>query len=521
MARAGRGARSGLTLDQRRIVLAAVIVQLGILTLTSSLNYVLPAMVSDFQATSSEEAVCRQISSIASLFVVFIAGVLGPRLGERKVIMASAAIFILGSLIVAAAPSMAVVTLGLLIANVGKAVILVVALALLTAKIQDQDGRATAFATISTAVPIAYLVMPIVAGALVSGVGWRSVALIWALCGLAAMGAAARLLPKDGVSQETGEMWTPALAGVVLATGVEFVSVMSEGGQALEAAGMGIVSACALGVLFVVHRRMKNPSLSLAPLRQGGVLLLLCIVILFSFTNLYYYNTLLYEICYGYSALGAAVLMIPTQCGSIVGAIAVRKLLQKRGVTFTGAVMMALMGLMMMLAATVNLDSPLAWPVVLVSLYALASVGAFVALTNAVMNLAQPGEEGAASSFKTAASNIGVTLGIALMTTVVVFTGTVTMRGEMTSSGETETDASQAAWSILEGTEPVDAADLYGIPVKQSVQIQQQDKVAFVAAYQAQGVVGGFIILATALLFFIERRRHERRQVPASTSRSG
>ena len=510
--RGHEGNSTSLTTDQRRVVIAVVIAQLGILTLTASLNYVLPAMVSDFQATASEEAACRQISSIASLLVVFIAGVLGPRLGERKVLMASAALFVVGSLIVAVAPAMVVVTLGLFIANVGKAILIVVVLALLTAKIRDEDGRATAFAMIATAVPMAYLVMPLVAGALVSSVGWRWVALIWVLCGLVAMGAIVRLLPKDGVLHEAGEMWTPALAGLALASGVQFISVYSEDGWTSEVAVLAITCVVSLVVLFAVYRRIKTPSLSIEPLRHGGLLLLLIIVILFSFTNLYYYNTLLYEISYGYSALGAAVIMIPTQCGSILGAVVARKLLHMRGITFTGGSMMILLGLTMLLAATVNLNTPLIWPVILVSFYALASVAAFVALTNGVMNLAQPGDEGAASAYKTAAGNVGGALGIALMTGVVLLAGTTAWKSEAAKTGDTSSASEQAAWSILEGTQPMDASSLYGIPIGESAAIAEEDKVAFMAAYQAQAIVGGVIVLLTTVLFFAVRRRHERSQ---------
>lgn len=514
MARVHKNAKVVLPDDQRRLVLGVALAQLTLLSLSASLNYVLPSMVAEFQASSEQEALCRQASSLASLLVVFVAGILGPRLGDRRVLLWSAALFSVGCLVVAVAPSMTVVTVGLLVANAGKAVLVVVALAFLAAKIQDADGRATAFATISCLVPIAYLVMPLVSGAIVANVGWRPVAVIWVLCGLASMAAIARFLPGGAATSQGGEMLTPALAGLVLATGVQFIDTLS-GGLDTQSITWGVLCAVSVIALVVAYRRSANPSLSLHPLRHGGFVLLLIIVILFSFANLYYYNTVLYQVCFGYSALGAAVIMIPTQLGSIFGAIVARSLLQRRGITATGTSMIGLMGIALLLTVTVDLQSPLWWPVVLVTLYAVASVAAFVALTNAVMNLAEPGDEGQSSSYKSAASNIGGAVGIALMTAVMTLVGITAMSNEMASSGDGSQQDVQAAWSILYGTAPADASDVYGIPISETASLQEEDRVAYLDAYHAQGLVGGGLSLLTAWLFFITRRRH---QVPRKAS---
>ncbi len=516
-----KASTSSLAPDQRRLVIGIAIAQVTLLSLSASLNYVLPAIVEDFQASPEDESLCRQISSIASLLVVFLAGVLGERLGERRVLFVSATLFALGSVLVALAPSMSVVTLGMLIANVGKAVLVVVALAMLASRISDPDGRATAFATISSLVPVAYLLMPLMAGAIVEQVGWRWVAGIWVLCGLVSMGAIARLLPKDGPSLTSGEMWTPALAGLVLATAVQFVSDVTADGLNSATIGYGVVCLGACVILVLAYRRLSAPTLSLAPLRHGGVVLLLIVVILFSFTNLFYYSTLLYQVVYGYSAFGAAVLMVPTQVCSILGAIVARKLLQRRGIAFTGTGMISLLGVALLATVIVSVDSSILVPIVVVSTYALASIAAFVALTNAIMNLAVPGDEGVTASYKSAASNFGGAVGIAVMTVVVTFAGTASMQHQMEAAGMTSEEAQQAGWAMIQGTSPEDAADLYGIPLDEAQTIDAQEKVAFVDAYKAQGIVGGLISLLTAAVFYASRRRYEHLAEAPGTAHSG
>lgn len=496
--------------DDRRLVLGAAVAQVALLSLTAGLNYMLPDMIASFDASQQQAEVARQASSIAALLVVFVAGVLGQRLGERRVIVAAAALFFLGSVVVAIAPSMMVATVGLLIANVGKAVVSVVVLALLSSRIRDPDGRATAFATLSTLTPVAYIVMPVLAGALVTGAGWRSVALVWALCGGLSIAAGWRLLPRDGATGATGEMWTPALAGVALAAGVQFVgSIRDDGWTATTVVLLGIAILASIA-LVVVYRVLHSPSLSLQPLRRGGLALLFIVLILFSFANLYYYSMLLFEIVYGFTALGAAILMIPAQLGAMLGALVARKLLQRNGVTVAGSCGILAMGAVMILAATMRPGWPLILPVLLVTAYSVASVCSFVSLTNAIMDLAEPGTEGETSSYRSAAANIGAAIGVAIMTSLVTLAGTASLQAQSQEQGIPVDTTSEAVWALIDGTSPDAVSSEYGIPMDQVTQISDMEKVAFVDSYRAQAVGGGVIALLSGALFYATRRRQER-----------
>lgn len=502
---------TALAPEQRTLVLGVAVAQLMILSISASLNYMLPAMVAEFGASEEESQLLRQVSSLAALLVVFLAGVMGERLGDRRVMVGSALLFVVGSVLVAIAPSMHVATLGLLLANVGKAVISVLALAMLAARISDPDGRATAFATVSSLVPIAYLIMPIVAGALVSGIGWRWVAVAWSICGLVALWAIRFQLPRDGVrTGGSGEMWTPALAGLALAVGVQFVGDFHDEGWTTATITYVVVFVLCMIALVVLYRRLSNPSLSLAPLRHGGLMLLFLVLILFSFANLYYYSTLLYQIVYGYSALGAAIVMIPAQLCSIAGAVVARKLLQRKGISFTGTSMITAMGCILTLGVLMQADFPLVVPVILVSAYAVVSVAAYVAMTNAIMNLAEKGREGETSSYRSAASNVGSALGVAVMTSVVSLAGLTSMNNQLAEAGMSASEVSDAAWALLDGSSPQSVSDQYGISTAEASQISDMEKVAFVQSYRAQAVLGGVISIAAGGLFFVRRRRQER-----------
>ena len=223
---------SGLDPAQRRIVAAVSIAAVTLLTLSASFNYVLTDMLNDLQATDSQTDMARQIPTIAALLVIFVAGTIGERLGERRVMLASTVLFAVGSLVVAVAPVMAAATFGLLLANVGKSALFVVGLALMSSHIADRDGRASAFATFSAVMPVTFLIMPLLAGVILANASWRWVAVVWTLSGVVGTFAVRRLLPRDlHASDSTGELLTPSLAGLVLAAAVQVITVFPDTGM--------------------------------------------------------------------------------------------------------------------------------------------------------------------------------------------------------------------------------------------------------------------------------------------------
>lgn len=361
--------RRDTTLDpeQRRIVIAVSVSAVTLLTLTASFNYVLNYMLADLDATDSQSDMIRQIPSIAALLVIFVAGAIGDRLGARRVMLVCCVLFAVGSLITAAAPGMSVATLGLLLANVGRSALFVVALAYMSASVATKDGRAAAFATFSGVMPLSYLVMPLLAGALLAVTTWRAVALVWVIAGLGGLLAVRVLLPATKpASDSPGEMLTPALAGVVLATEVQVATVLPDNGMTSRlwiTAGIGVV---ALVVLVIAMRRMANPSLSLKPLRRGLVLLLI-VLILTLFANLWFYMTMALQYIWGLDSLQVALAMTPAQIVSIGGTALAGWLVQKKGVAVGGAVLLLATAATLFASALLQFDTPLWLAMVLVS----------------------------------------------------------------------------------------------------------------------------------------------------------
>ena len=94
--------------------------------------------------------------------------------------------------------------------------------------------------------------------------------------------------------------------------------------------------------------------------------LLLIIVILMSFANLWFYMTVGLQYLYGLDALGTAVALLPAQTAAIFGAVITRWLLRKWGETVAGSVMLLGLAVSLLLSTLISTGSPM-WVPVLVT----------------------------------------------------------------------------------------------------------------------------------------------------------
>lgn len=506
---AARSARRDLLdREQRRVLLGVCIVVGASTTVAASYNYVLLPMLNGLGASETQGSLLRQLPSIAGLLVIFLAGILGHRWGERRFITRCGILFTVGNAAVAVAPGMGVAAAGLVLESIGTSGFVVIALALLSAEVSDDEARASAFSTYAMVGPIVYLGMPLLAGVIVDHSSWRLVAAVWALSGVVILVASHVFLPKDDSPRDSRELLTPALAGVVLTATVQTVSAADRDGLLSLAALVRLgVAAIALVVLFLVFRRTASPSLSVAALRHGGMSLLLIIVILVSFANLWFYMTVGLQYVYDLNALQTAVAMLPAQLAGIAGAVIARRLLQKAGITTAGTIMLVALAVSLLLSALITAHSPIWVPLVVMSIYAAASVGAGIPLTNAVMNLAPKGQDGSASAFRSAANNVGAAVGVIVMSTIVFSTFSASLADRLEREGLNSKQSVGIAETIRAGVTSEDVAANYSVPLQQVERIADTQRDAMADGLQAHGLSGAAFTGVCLVIFVWSSRR--------------
>jgi MFS transporter, DHA2 family, multidrug resistance protein len=507
---------SGELLDrgQRRVLLGLCIGLGAATTVPASYNYVLLPMLEGLGGSESQGSLLRQLPSIGGLLVIFLAGTLGHRWGERRFISGCGLLFAVGNAAVAVAPGMQVAAAGLVLESIGASGFIVVALGVLSAQVSNDKARASAFAIYAMAGPIVYIAMPLVAGVIVDHSSWRLVAVIWSLSGVVMLVASRLYLPAGDRPRESRELLTPALAGVVLTAAVQTVSAADRDGvlsaDALVRLGVGLVAFVGL---YWAFRRKASPSLSLAALRHGGMSLLLIIVILVSFANLWFYMTVGFQYLYDLNVLQTASAMLPAQLAGIGGAAITRSFLRKRGITVAGTIMLVALAASLLLSVLITEDSPIWVPVVVMSIYAATSVGVSVPLTNAVMNLAVKGEEGSASALRSAASNVGAAVGVVVMTTIVFSTFSGSLANRLESEGLDSNQSASIAERIRAGASSERVSANYSVPIREVEEIADAQRGAMADGLRSHGLSGAAFTVVCLLIFIWSQRRQEHKAI--------
>ena len=258
---------------QVRTVTAFLAIAAGLITF-SSLEFMLVEIQTDFSMSADGTIVVAQIAAGASLVAVFLAGALGDRLGDRRVLMWASAAYCVGALIVGVAPNVVVLVVGLALGAIGSVVMAIIGLSVLNKTFPDRAERARAFGAFAVIAPAVSIVVPLLSSAIIPHSSWRAVIILWVLVGLASVQLARRALPKDHEALRSSELATPTLAGIALsgiALAVSFVGLSPKNAShfhhGLIAAG---ISVAALIALIVAMRRLENPTLDLRSLRPRG-----------------------------------------------------------------------------------------------------------------------------------------------------------------------------------------------------------------------------------------------------------
>src|ERR1700756_2846560 len=129
------------------------------------------------------------VSAYTIAFAAFIltAGALGDRIGAKRVFALGFAIFVAASLACALAPTLWVLIVARLCQGVGAAVLVPNSLALLNHAYPDESERHRAVGIWAAGASFALTAGPLIGGALIAAVGWRSIFFVNLPLGLGGM----------------------------------------------------------------------------------------------------------------------------------------------------------------------------------------------------------------------------------------------------------------------------------------------------------------------------------------------
>ncbi|MGQ4384008.1 MFS transporter [Streptomyces sp. SAS_270] len=249
-------------------------------------------------------------------------GALADRFGRRRVFQSGLVVFGAASLLCAVAPSVGVLIAARAVQGVGASMLSPVALAIVVNAMPDPKERAQAIGVWASVFGLSMAVGPVTGGALIEGLGWRSVFWINAPVIVAALVLSTVFVPESRAPRAR-RLDLPGQALLAVVIGVS-VGVLIEGPHigwtsATALAAYAIAALAAVGFVWAESRRpepLMDPRLFRRPAFSSAVLGAVAVFVALNATLLL--NTLYLQHTRGWTPLAAGVATLPMAVGATV-----------------------------------------------------------------------------------------------------------------------------------------------------------------------------------------------------------
>ncbi|MFJ6566868.1 MFS transporter [Streptomyces sp. NPDC091292] len=412
---------------RRWAILAVLMLSLLIVVLDNSILNVAIKTISTpaptgLGATQSELEWAINAYTLVFAGLLFSAGLLGDRLGRKKVLIAGLAVFGIGSALAAESGSSAQLIAFRAVMGLGAAFVMPATLAVLM-NVFERDEQPKAIGIWAGGVGLAIAIGPITGGVLLDHFWWGSVFLI--NVPIVAIAIALMLVlvpdsrdPKPGRIDPVGVLLS--VVGLVL-----LVYGIIKGGQLADFTDAEVLLTIAAGLvvlgLFVWYeKRSDHPSIDIAYFRNKvfSAAIAAIALVFFALMGVTFFSVFYTQSVRGYSPLQTGLLMLPLAAAQMIFAPRARLVVDRfgnRAVTTGGLLLLAAM----LAAFTVlDADTPI-WLLEVIFFLMGTGMAHIMTPTSVVIMQALPREKaGSASALSNTFRQVGGALGIAVLGSV-------------------------------------------------------------------------------------------------------
>lgn len=452
----------------------------------SIVTVALPTMQHVLQTDMSGLQWIVDIYALCLSALMLSAGAIGDRYGRKKSWLAGALVFTLGSALCGLASGLPTLLAGRAVQGVGAALLIPGALSILTHAFPNPGERARIIGGWSSFTALSLVVGPVLGGLLVEHVGWSSIFLINLPIGLMAMWLGAWGIPEtshpaeaalDPLGQVLSVLWLGALAyGMISANEQGWASTATL--APLSIGGIGFAA------FLLAQATVARPLLPLSMFRNAGfsVINFSSFVLGFSAYNSVFFLPLFFQQVQGWTPSQTGWALTPQFASMSLLASFFGRIAQRHGLRRAMAAGYGLIGAALLALAAIGPHA--SYPLVGAILVVLgAGMGLAIPASGAAIMATVPKERsGMASSTTNAIRQTGVTLGIALLATLMTGTASTRLAQEFQEAGVP--DAAHAAYMALSQNKALHVA---GLDAARAMEL-------FVQAY-----MGGFhVVMACA-----------------------
>jgi EmrB/QacA subfamily drug resistance transporter len=438
-------------LSHRRqlLVLAICCMSLLLVSIDNTIvNVALPKIQIELHASVSGLQWVIDAYTLVLASLLMLAGSTADRLGRRRVFQVGLAIFTLASLLCSLAPSLGWLIAFRVLQAIGGSMLNPVAMSIITNVFTEPRERARAIGVWGAVVGVSLALGPVLGGALVDSIGWRSIFWVNIPVGIAAAILAARFVPESRSPQPRRvDPVGQALVVTVLASlTYAIIEGPERGWGSAEIVGLFLVFAAALAALIRYEGRRFEPLIDVrffhsAPFSGAAAIAVLGFA---GFSGFLFLNTLYLQDVRHYTALQAGLCTLPMAVMSLVFAPVSGRLVGNRGpripLAVAGVSMTAAAVMLSQLTVTTSL-----W--LLLLSYLVFGIG-FGMLNPPITNTAVSGmprsQAGVAAAIASTSRQVGQSLGVAVV-------GSVAGAGSAGLISSGFVSATHPAWWVVAG----------------------------------------------------------------------
>jgi EmrB/QacA subfamily drug resistance transporter len=432
---------------RRWLVLGICCMSLFIVGLDNTIvNVALPTMRTDLHASVSGLQWTIDAYTLVLASLLIFAGSMADRLGRARIFKVGLALFTFGSLLCSVAPSVGLLVAARVVQAIGGSMLNPVAMSIIRNTFTDPRERAQAIGVWGGVIGLSMALGPVLGGALVEGIGWRSIFWVNVPVGLLAIALTARFVaesraPKPRRPDPVGQvLMLVFLASLISA----IIEAPDAGWVSPQTLGLFGVAVAALVALLTYEPRRRDPLIDLrffrsAPFSGATAIAVSAFVALSGFLFL---NTLYLQEARGLSPLEAGLYILPMAAmtvvvgplsGRFVGRVGPRPSLLLGGLGITVSALL-LTGL--------EPSTPHGRLVLAYVVFGIGFGAVNPPITNTAVSGMPPAQAGVAAAVASTSRQVGASLGIALI-------GAVAVAGA--GSPRALAAASHVGWWIIAG----------------------------------------------------------------------
>lgn len=436
-------------LGHRYLVLGICCLSLFIVGIDSTaVNLALPSISDDLHASPSQLQWVVDAYTLVLASLLMLSGSMGDRLGRRRVFQTGLVLFGIGSLLCSAAPTPELLIGARMLQAIGGSMLNPVAMSIITNTFREPRARAQAIGVWGGVVGLSMALGPVIGGALVDTVGWRSIFWLNIPVVIAAVVLTTRYVPESRAERARRVDPLAQVLIILLLASVTFAIIegRSLGWTSAAVVGCFVAAAVATVVLVVHESRRDEPLLDprffrSVPFTGAALSAILGFSALAGFLFL---NTLYLQDVRGLSPLHAGLMTLPMAVATAVFAPISGRIVGTRGPRLPMIFAGGGIGLSAALLMQVHNDTSLVY---LGFAYLAFGVG-FGLLNAPITNAAVSGmpreQAGVAAAIASTSRQVGSSLGVAVLPAIALSN----LDGPMATGLSA---ASHAAWAVMLG----------------------------------------------------------------------